>query len=128
MPNRTMYILLVLVIPRRSAGTKRPLFCMLNRTMHILLVSVIPRRSAGTPWELCPRSMFRRLLAAAERVHGITFKFGFESEFVLLEAADLLKPEGPDGPLLSHYARSNAFDSRAEGVRLINMTGTLQDM
>ncbi|EFN50945.1 hypothetical protein CHLNCDRAFT_141615 [Chlorella variabilis] len=74
------------------------------------------------PWECCPRTVLKRVLAGAFQERGLTFQMGFELEFYLLR----LPKEGEGGgsggggglppPLdTSNYCHSGSFDAAAPG-------------
>jgi glutamine synthetase len=72
---------------------------------------------AGTPWEACPRTALKRVLARAEREHGITFSIGYESEFILLQRPASPATEGmPPGIDCSVYCSSRAYNDAATGA------------
>ena len=70
---------------------------------------------AGHPWAACPRSALKRVLAKAERVHGITFNVGYESEFILLQRPATPKDEVPPAIDRAIYALSAAYDAASDG-------------
>ena len=47
----------------------------------------------GVPWEYCPRSALKKVLAAAEAEYGITFVIGQEIEFYVLEGVPRILEE-----------------------------------
>lgn len=47
----------------------------------------------GVPWEHCPRSALKKVLAAAEAKYGITFVIGQEIEFYVLEGVPRILEE-----------------------------------
>lgn len=49
------------------------------------LALVIMQDEFGEPWRLCPRALLQRVLAHARAKHGLTFRTGFEIEFVLAD-------------------------------------------
>lgn len=67
--------------------------------------------ATGTPWECCARSALKRVLATAQQEHGLNFRIGYESEFVLL------RPPGDDGVLRginkAVYSQTSALNAAA---------------
>ena len=77
--------------------------------------------SAGKPWACCPRSALRRVLAAAEEKHGLTFRLGQEVEFYLLRPGlmeDASRQGLPEPVDTSVYCQTGAFDNVAAGKPL----------
>ena len=77
-----------------------------------------PWAPADLYWEMCPRNALRSALRGARERHGVGFRVGFESEFVLLH--DTLGA-APDGPLpkavdRSLYCQASGFDASAAGA------------
>ena len=75
------------------------------------------RGGAGTPWDACPRSALKRVLAKAQREHGISFSIGYESEFILLQPPTP-SDQGrvPPGIDRSVYCSSRAYNDVAPGA------------
>ncbi|CAL8471645.1 g11187 [Coccomyxa elongata] len=67
----------------------------------------------GDPWECCPRSALKRILAAAQQDHGLTFRVGYESEFVLLRQPAPGSAVLPPAFDRSVYCQTSAFDAAA---------------
>ncbi|GAB5030175.1 glutamine synthetase [Nannochloropsis oceanica] len=61
---------------------------------------------SAMPWSLCPRSCLARIVKKAELEHGLTFRVGFELEFVL-GSADCQITE------MRTYSSAGAFDDAA---------------
>lgn len=79
----------------------------------------------GDPWECCPRAALKSILATAQREHGLTFRVGYESEFILLRQpapGDMQLPPPFDR---SMYCQTSAFDAAAPGgtMPLIEING-----
>lgn len=73
----------------------------------------------GEPWDLCPRSALRRVLAGAAR-DGVDIQIGFEHEFYLLR-------QGADGP--EPFDESMCFSSvgmNSAGPLVLDMLDALQ--
>ena len=71
----------------------------------------------GTPWAACPRSALKRVLAKAEREHGISFSVGFETEFILLQRPASTQQAGvPPCIDRSIYCLSSAYNDAAPGM------------
>lgn len=69
----------------------------------------------GEPWECCPRAALKRVLATAQRDHGLTFRVGYESEFILLHKP-MPGAVGLPPPFdTSVYCQTSAFDAAAPG-------------
>jgi glutamine synthetase len=55
----------------------------------------------------------KKVLAAAEQQHGLTFRIGYEAEFVLLKCDEIGKPWPIDRGV---YCQTTAFDAAAPGA------------
>jgi hypothetical protein len=70
---------------------------------------------AESPWETCPRAALVKVLGVAESKFGFKFRVGYESEFMLLKAAE----PGSAVPFRpvdnSVYASSSALNDMAPG-------------
>ena len=75
--------------------------------------------AADGHWVCCPRNALRRAVQQAREQHGVAFRVGFETEFVLLEEPisdsdiDNLASVATDNSL---YCQSSALNAAAEGV------------
>ena len=71
--------------------------------------------NAESPWESCPRAALVKVLGVAESKFGFKFRVGYESEFMLLKAAE----PGSALPFRpvdnSVYASSSALNDMAPG-------------
>lgn len=69
-------------------------------------------------WVCCPRNALRRTLRLAQEHHGVAFRVGFETEFVLLDKyaatckLDNLASAAVDNSL---YCQSSALEDSAGG-------------
>ena len=83
--------------------------------------------TAGKAWACCPRSALRRVLAAAEEKHGLTFRLGQEVEFYLLRPGlmeDASRRGLPEPVDTSVYCQTGAFDNVAAGKLLAGRQST----
>lgn len=77
-------------------------------------------------WVCCPRNALRRAVRQAREQHGVAFRVGFETEFVLLEEPvsesdiDDLASVATDNSL---YCQSSALNAAAKGVLCLAMHG-----
>ena len=78
--------------------------------------------AAGTPWDACPRSALKKVLAKAQRDHGITFSIGYESEFILLQRPTSDHSHVPPGIDRSVYCSSRAYNDAAPGESFLCMS------
>ena len=118
-------------MPSPSATCTRPQACFstcidtwsrtcivlsLNSSAVTVIEDAVCPAEAGEPWAACPRSALKRVLAAAEAQHGLTFSIGHESEFVLLQQP--ARPQGvlPPGINNALYCSSGAYDAAAPGA------------
>jgi hypothetical protein len=69
----------------------------------------------GDPWECCPRAALKSVLATAQREHGLTFRVGYESEFILLRQPAPGDTQLPPPFDRSVYCQTSAFDAAAPG-------------
>ena len=70
----------------------------------------------GDPWECCPRAALKSILATAQREHGLTFRIGYESEFILLHKPGPGDTQLPPPFDTSVYCQTSAFDAAAPGT------------
>lgn len=68
---------------------------------------------------MCPRNALRAALRTARERHGVGFRVGFESEFVLLHDALGAAPDGtlPTAVDRSLYCQASGFDASAAGAK-----------
>ena len=68
---------------------------------------------------MCPRNALRAALRAARERHGVGFRVGFESEFVLLHDEQVAAPDGtlPKAVDRSLYCQASGFDASAAGAK-----------
>ena len=86
--------------------------------------------AADGHWVCCPRNALRRAVRLAREQHGVAFRVGFETEFVLLRLpipSDLAKlaSSAVDSSL---YCQSSALEAAAKGALQVTMRGPSETM
>ncbi|KAK9918078.1 hypothetical protein WJX75_001014 [Coccomyxa subellipsoidea] len=95
------------------------------RPTHAIALCELHNRP-GDPWECCPRAALKSILANAQREHGLTFRVGYESEFILLRQPAPGDTQLPPPFDRSVYCQTSAFDAAAPVMD--DMVEALEDL